>query len=328
MPKLTSLILVCFLAVGLGESALAQQGESVRRIGFLGPTSATPPAIPLLEIFRKALAGFGYEEGRNIIIDNRWPDGDRLDQMTESAAALLHLKVDVIVAIGATAARAAKTLTSDVPIVFEVVVDPVTTGLVASLERPGSNVTGATLFDPQLGAKQLELLSSLLPHLRHIALLGDAGAAPGLFQSGEHAARSLGLQTLTLKVERGTKPDFDGAFETAKRQDVDAIIVLSTPVTTPNRKRIAELAARHKIPTLSPRDHADAGGLISFGTSFVEAAPHSAAYVDKIFKGARPADLPVETVRRHELVVNLNTAREVGIEIPQAVLAAASRVVQ
>ena len=157
MSKLTSFILVCFLAVGLGQTAGAQQEESVRRIGFLGPTSAAPPAIPLLAVFRKALAGLGYEEGRNIIIENRWPDGDRLDQMTESAAALLQLKVDVIVAIGATAARAAKGLTSDVPIVFEVVVNPVTTGLVGSLERPGSNATGTTLFDPQLGAKQLEL---------------------------------------------------------------------------------------------------------------------------------------------------------------------------
>jgi putative tryptophan/tyrosine transport system substrate-binding protein len=202
MSKLTAFILVCFLAIGLHQNAGAQQEENVRRIGFLGPTSATPPAIPLLEVFRKALAALGYEEGRNIIIENRWPDGDRLDQMTESAVALLQLKVDVIVAIGATAARAAKGLTSDVPIVFEVVVNPVTTGLVESLERPGGNVTGATLFDSQLGTKQLELLKAVLPHLRHIALLGDAGAAPSLFQSGEQAARSFGLQTLTLKVER------------------------------------------------------------------------------------------------------------------------------
>jgi len=328
MSKLGTLVLVCVLAIGLGQSARAQQAESVQRIGFLGPTTAPPPAIPLLEAFRKALAGLGYEEGRNIIIEHRWPDGDRLDQMRESAASLLKLKVGVIVAIGATAARAAKDMTTDIPIVFEVVVNPVANGLVASLERPGGNLTGATTFDPHLGAKQFEILRSVLPRLRRVALLGDSGAAPGLFQAGEEAAKALGLETLTLKVERVPNPDFDGAFGVAKKEDIDAIIVLSTPVTTPNRKRIADLAVKHRIPTLSPRDHADAGGLISYGTSFVEAAPHSAAFIDKIFKGAKPGDLPVETVRRHELVVNLNAARDLGIEIPQAVSATADRVVQ
>jgi putative ABC transport system substrate-binding protein len=248
--------------------------------------------------------------------------------MTVSASDLLKLNVVVIVAIGATAARAAKDVTSNVPIVFEVVVNPVATGLVQSLERPDRNVTGATTFDPELAAMQIELLMSVLPNLARVALLGDSGAAPSLFHTAERAAQSHGLETLTLKVERVPNPDFDVAFETARQKNVGAIIVLSTPVTTPNRKRIAELAGKHRLPTISPRDHADAGGLISYGTSFIEATRHSAAYVDRILRGATPAELPVETVRRPELVINLNAARELGVTVPQSVLERASDVVK
>jgi putative ABC transport system substrate-binding protein len=328
MFKLFSLVLVSAVAAGLGSIAQAQQAVAVQRIGFLGPTSAAPPSIPLLDVFRESLAGLGYEEGRNIAIEQQWPSGERLDQMTESAAALVKLNVDVIVAIGATAARAAKQATSDIPIVFEVVVNPVATGLVESLERPGRNVTGATTFDPELGAMQIEILRAVFPNLSHVALLGDAGAAPSLFQSAERAAQSRGLTTLTLKVERVASPDFDLVFESAKQQDVGAVIVLSTPVTTPNRKRIAELAVKHGLPTISPRDHADAGGMISYGTSFVEATRHSAAYVDKLLKGAMAAELPVETVRRPELVINLKAARELGVTVPQSVLEKASDVIK
>lgn len=328
MSKLISLALVFVLSASLSQFAYAQQALRAYRIGFLGPTTTPPPTIPLLEVFRRSLTELGYDEGRNIVIEQRWPSGDRLDQMTESATDLLDLNVDVIVAIGATAARAAKDVTSSVPIVFEVVVNPIATGLVQSLERPDRNVTGATTFDPELGAMQIELLMSVLPNLTQIALLGDTGAAPSLFQSAERAAQSHGLKTLTLKVERKPNPDFDVAFEAARQQDVGAIMVLSTPVTTPNRKRIAELAGKHRLPTISPRDHADAGGLISFGTSFVEVTRHSAAYVDRILKGMTPAELPVETVRRPELVINLNAARELGVTVPQSVLERASLVVK
>jgi len=322
MSKLIALVLVFVFAAGLGGAASAQQSASVQRIGFLGPPT------PLLEVFRKAMAGLGYEEGRNLVIDSRWPAGDRLDLMTESAAALVGLKVDVLVVVGATAARAAKGVTSDVPIVFEVVVDPVATGLVASLERPGGNATGSTTFDPQLATKQLELLKSVLPDLTRVALLGDAGAAPSLFQAGETAARSLGLQTVVLKVERVPDPDFESAFDGARKDGAGAVMVLSTPVTSPHRKRIAELAIKHRLPTLSPRDHADAGGLISYGTSFVEATRHSATCADRILKGAKPADLPIERVRQHELVINLKAARDLGLTVPPSVLSSASQVVQ
>jgi putative ABC transport system substrate-binding protein len=179
-----------------------------------------------------------------------------------------------------------------------------------------------------MATKQLQLLRSLLPKLTRLGLLGDAGAAPSLFQSVEQAAQTAGLETLSLKVERSPNPDFDAAFKKAAKEGVGAIIVLSTPVTTPHRRRIAELAVEYRLPTLSPRDHADAGGLLCFGTSFVEATKHSATYVSKILKGAKPAELPVERISRHELIVNLEAARNLGMTVPESILSGASQVVQ
>lgn len=321
MHRGLALVLVTALAASLCQVVSAQPPSGIPRLGFLGPP-------PLLEVFRKAVASLGYAEGRTVMIDARWPQGDRLDLMTESATELLGLKADVLVVVGATAARAAKSVTPLVPIVFEVVVDPVATGLVVALERPGANATGSTTFDPLFAAKQIVLLKSVIPSLKRVAILGDAGAAPTLYEAVENAARAVGIETLALNVERVPNPDFDGAFQSAKAKGAGAVVVLSTPVTTPHRKRIAELAVTHTLPTLSPRDHADAGGLLSYGTSFVEATKHSAAVVDKILKGARPADLPVETVSRHELVVNLGAARSLGVTIPAATLASASQVLQ
>jgi putative ABC transport system substrate-binding protein len=300
-----------------------QQLGASRRIGFLGP-----PASPVLGVLRKALADRGYVEGRNIVIDSRWAEGGRLDQLPAAAAALVGLDVDVIVAIGGTAARAAKGATADIPIVFEIVIDPVATGLVPSWERPGGNVTGVTSFDPQQARQQLETLKEAIPGLAHVALLGDAGAAPTLFQANDNAARAMGLRTLTLKVERAPNPDFEGAFEAAKEKGAAAVVVLSTPVTSPNRRRIAELAARHRLPSLSPIDHSDAGGLICFGTSFSEITRRAAPYVEKIFRGTAPGDLPVEMVARHELVINLKTARALGVVVPPVMLSRANRVIR
>lgn len=314
-------IVPCALVASV-EVARAQQTASAARIAFLGPTT------PLLDVFRKALAAVGYQDGRDVIIESSWPAGERLDLMTEAAASLLARKPAVLVAVGATAALAAKGVTQDVPIVFAVVVDPVVTGLVASLDMPGGNVTGSTTFDPQFATKQLQLLRSLMPNLARVALLGDAGAVPSQFQSVEQAAQTVGLETLSLKVERSPNPDFDAEFETAAKGRVGAILVLSTPVTTSHRKRIAELAVKYRLPTLSPRDHADAGGLMCFGTSFVDATRQSAIHVSKILKGAKPAELPVERVSKTELIVNLKAARDLGITVPASILSSASQVVQ
>ena len=313
-------VAVCSLLGSVQRTGAQQVG--VPRVAFLGPQAL------LLDVFRTALAAGGYQDGRDVTIEVAWPADDRLDLMTEAASGLLAQKPAVLVVVGATAARAAKGVTRDVPIVFEVVVDPVATGLVASLEAPGANVTGSTTFDPMFATKQLQLLQSAFPSLARVALLGDAGAAPSLFQAVEQAAQSLGLGTTSLKVERSPNPDFNAAFESAVRQSAGAVLVLSTPVTTPHRKRIAELAIKHRLPTLSPRDHADAGGLMSFGTSFVEATKHSAVYVGKILKGAKPSELPVERVSRHELIINLKAARELGITMPASVLSTANQVLE
>ena len=257
------------------------------RIAFLGPSASAPTstATTQLDVLRKALAELGLVEGRNLVIDSRWPEVDRLDRLPESAAALIALNPAVIIAIGGTAARAAIAATTEVPIVFEVVFDPLANGLTSSLERPGGNVTGFTTFDPLHARRQLELLQEVIPGLTCVALLGDAGAVPGVYQTLEDAAQDLGLVARSFTVARGLHPDFDGALEAAKKDSVDAVVVLSTPVTSPHRRQIAEAAATHSLPTLSPRDHDDAGSLMCYGTSFAEATRRAAGYVDRILKG-------------------------------------------
>jgi putative ABC transport system substrate-binding protein len=299
-------------------------------IAFLGPTASAPTATSTtqLDVLRTALAEFGLVEGRNIVIESQWPDVDRLDRLPESVAALLARKPAVIIAIGATAARAAIAATTEVPIVFEVVVDPLATGLTLSLERPGRNVTGFTTFDPLHASRQLALLQEVIPGLTRVALLGDAGAAPGLSQTLEDAARDLGLVARTFTVARGLHPDFDGALAAAKQDSVDAVVVLSTPVTTPHRTQIAAAAATHRLPTLSPRDHDDAGSLLCYGTSFAALTRRAAGYVDRILTGAQPGDLPVETVRQPELIINRRAARALGLSLPASVLSKATRVVE
>jgi len=212
--------------------------------------------------------------------------------------------------------------------VFEVVVDPLATGLTSSLERPGGNVTGFTTFDPLHARRQLELLREVIPGLTRVALLGDAGAAPGLYQTLEAAAWELGLVARAFKVARGLNPDFDGALDAAQKDSVDAVVVLSTPVTTPHRAEIAETAAKHRLPTVAPRDHADAGGLMCSGTSFAALTRRAAGYVDRMLKGAQPGDLPVETVRQPELIINRRAARALGLTLPASVLSKATRVVE
>ena len=322
MLRVIGACLVAVSVVLFGATSFAQQPVKTSRIGFLGPTSQ-------LDVFRKALADLGYAEGRNIVIDARWPDGEQLDQLATIADAFVNTKVDVIVTIGATAARAAKAATKEIPIAFAGVVNPVATGLVANLAKPDGNVTGATTFDPEQARQQVELLKEAIPNLARVVILGDSGAAPASFQANDDAARAAGLETVVLKVERGaTVPDFEGAFATAKKEGAQAVIVLSTPVTTPHRRRIAEESIRVKIPTLSPRDHADAGGLLNFGTSFSEATRSAAAYVAKILEGAKPDELPIDMIRRHELVINNKTASELGVTLPAAFVSRAHQVIQ
>ena len=304
----------------------AQQPGKMTRVGFLGtgpaPTPATPYA-PLRE-FRQGLDELGYVDGRDVVIETRWADG-RIDQLPALAAELVGLKVDIIVGVGAVVGRAAKSATTTIPIVMAVVIDPV--NLVAHLERPGGNLTGLTTFDPQEARKKLELLEEVVPGLARVALLGDQALRDTLAKGHAEQARALGLQPQSLTIA-GASPDLEAVFQAIRREDADALLVLDLPATVIHRKRIAELAAQQRLPTLFAGGLSDAGGLLSYGTRVTEAARRLAAYVDRIVKGAQPADLPFEVVVRPELIVNLKTAQEIGVTIPPEVLKRADRVIQ
>ncbi len=315
---------IVVLALGvMFAPAEAQQAAKMPRVGFLTPLDRSAPHF---EAFRQGLAGLGYVEGNNIIVDPRFAEG-QYERLPDLVAELVRLKVDVIAVTGAVTARAAKKAVTDIPIVFAVVVDPVADDVVASLERPGGNVTGLTSFDPQQARKQLELLKETIPSLKLVALLGDQGVSEALMKASEEQARALGLQSQRLRVA-GPNPDLEGAFAAIKQERADAVLILEEPILGVHSKRIAELAAKDRLPTMFAPSRAGAGGLIAYGTSQVEGIRRMAAYVDKVLKGVRPGELPVETVARYELIVNLKTAREIGITIPPEVLKRADRVIQ
>jgi putative ABC transport system substrate-binding protein len=206
-------------------------------------------------------------------------------------------------------------------------VDPVADNVVPNLERPGGIVTGVTCFDPQQATKQLELLREVIPRLKRVAVLGDQGVSEALMNAAEEQARALGLQPQRLRVA-GPNPDLEAAFASMRQQHADALLVLEEPVLGVYAQKVAELAAKDRLPTMFPPSRAAAGGLIDYGTSQVEAIRHMAAYVDKVIKGAKPGDLPVEKVTQYELIVNLKTAGEIGVTIPPEVLKRADRVIK
>ena len=302
----------------------AQQPGKMTRVGFLGtgpaPTPATP-YVPLRE-FRQGLDELGYVDGRDVVIETRWAEG-RLDQLPALAAELVGLRVDILVGVGAVVARAFKSATTTIPVVMAVVIDPV--NLVA--ERPGGNLTGLTTFDPQEARKKLALLQEVVPGLARVALLGDQALRDTLAKGHAEQARALGLQPQSLTIA-GASPDLEAVFQAITREHADALLVLELPATVIHRKRIAELAAQQRLPTLFAAGSSDAGGLLGYGTRVTEAARRLAAYVDRIVKGAQPADLPFEVVVRPELIVNLKTAQEIGVTIPPEVLKRADRVKQ
>ena len=306
----------------------AQQPAKIPRVGFLatGPVPTPAAPYPLLQLFLEGLAGLGHVEGRDFIIEARFAEG-RIERLPELAADLVRLNVDVIALAGAVTARAAKKATTSIPIVFVMVVDPVADNVVASLERPGGNVTGITSFDPRQPRRQLELLKEALPGLKRVAILGDRGVSDALLKANEEEARALGLQPQGLKMG-GPSPDFEGAFATARKEGVDAVLLLEEPIVFFNRKRIPQLAASNRLPTMVPGDWADVGGLIAYGTTLLDGAGRMAAYVDKILKGTKPGDLPVEVLTRYRLTINLKTAREIGVTIPPEVLKRADKVIE
>jgi putative ABC transport system substrate-binding protein len=311
-------------------AAEAQQAAKIARIGYLATNLSVSPDRQ--EAFRQGLRDLGYIEGRNVVIEYRDAQG-KFERLPALAAELVALKVDVIVAPASTpAALAAKQATRALPILFIGAADPVTSGLVTSLARPGGNVTGLSLLFPELVGKGLELLTQAVPGVSRVAVLWHPGAfgertEQDLLKGADVAARALGVR-LQFVEARGPA-DIDRAFSDMTRARAGALTVLSTPMFASERRRLADLAAKNRLPAVYPqREYVDAGGLMSYGPNFADMYRRAATYVDKILKGAKPADLPVEQPTKFELLINLKTAKALGLTIPQSVLGRADQVIE
>jgi putative ABC transport system substrate-binding protein len=298
------------------------------RIGYLRVTSASDRP-PLLDAFRQALRELRWIEGQNVVIDYRFAEG-RLDRLPDLAAELVRLKVDVIVSLGTQGVTAARNATDTIPIVMIGVRDPIAIGLIASLARPGGNVTGVSGYAGlEIVAKQLELLKETVPEIRLVAVLSNPTNAYHQLAIKELnvAAGSLGVQ-LQLLEARGPN-EFDGAFAAMAKERAGALLVLSDIMFNGHGTRLADLAASMRLPTANAvRESVEAGGLMSYGPSFLDSYRRSAAYVDKILKGDKPADLPVEQPTKFELVINLKTAKAIGVTVPSTLLARADEVIE
>jgi putative ABC transport system substrate-binding protein len=301
----------------------AQPAGKNPRIGIL--RSGSPPD-PFVEAFREGLRELGYVENHNVSLEYRWAEGHD-ERLPGLVADLVRHQVDVIVAVGSHAALAKRT-TATIPIVMPVSNDPVGTGLVASLARPGGNVTGLAFLSEELPGKWIELLKEVLPRLSRVAVLSYPPSDAGQLRASEVAARSLGLRLHTLAVKR--KEDLATAFAEAQRSRAEALIVLASAFFGGQRSRLVMLAAQHRLPTIyNEREFVtQSGGLMSYGPDLRDLFRRASNYVDRILKGAKPADLPVEQPTKFELVINLKTAKALGLTIPPAVLARADEVIQ
>jgi ABC-type uncharacterized transport system substrate-binding protein len=311
-------------------AAEAQQAAKVARIGFLATNLAASPHLP--EAFRQGLRDLGYVEDRNVVIEYGDAEG-KLERFPALAAELVALKVDVIMAAGGTpAALAAKQATRTLPIVFAAAADPVTDGLVTSLARPGGNATGLSVLAPDLVGKGLELLTQAVPGVSRVAVLWHPGATgerteKDMLKGAEVAARALGMR-LHFVEARGPA-DFDRAFSDMTRARAGALTVLTSSMFLNERRRLVDLAAKNRLPAVYRlREFVDAGGLMSYGANVTDLFRRAATYVDKILKGAKPGDLPVEQPTKFELVINMKTAKALGLTIPQSVRARADHVIE
>jgi putative ABC transport system substrate-binding protein len=308
-------------------SAEAQQPTKIPRIGVLVPTSPSIYAARI-KAFQQGLREHGYIEGKNIMLEYRYAEG-KVERFPELATELVGLKVDVMVTASEDAVRAAKTASSTIPIVFATATDPVGTGLVASLARPGDNATGLTVIGPALDGKRLELLKEAFPKVTRVALFWRIGGPRGNlpFSDTEAVAKGLELQLQSFGV-RGVN-DFAAAFETAKRTGIEAILTTPNPIINTVRNRLVDFAAKNHLPAMyAGPEFVDAGGLMSYAPNYGDLFRRSATYVDKILKGANPADLPVEQPTKFELVINLKTAKQIGLIIPPNLLARADKVIK
>ncbi len=322
--RLRTIGLISVLTLGLLAGPLPTEAQEAKipRIGYLSPGSGRDRA------FWQGLRELGYVDGQNIVIVPRGARGKR-DRLPALAAELVRLKVDVIVALNPPAARAAKNTTTTIPIVIGSSRDPVRSGFVASLARPGGNITGLWSISGDLIGKRLELLKEVVPGLSRVAVLWKPGRrrSDARFKRTQVTARALGMQLQSLQVHDPS--DFQGAFEAATRERAGALITLRNPDIVGHRKRIAELALESRLPAVyDDRAFVEVGGLMSYGADLGALHRRAAIFVDKILKGAKPADLPIEQARDFELVINLKTAKQIGITIPPAVLYRTDKVIK
>ena len=314
------------LATG-GVAAQAQQPTKLHRIGYLlGASSSFYTAR--IDAFQQGLNELGYTEGKNIVIEYRYADG-KADRLPALAVELVRLKLDVIVATTTPSVLAVKKASATIPIVFVSVADPVASGLVASLARPGGNITGLTILAPELSGKRLELLKEAVPKATRVAFLwNSANPAQGLlWKESQAAAQELRLQLQSLEVRSSN--DFENAFEAALRERAQALITAPEPLINTHLKRIVEFAAKSRLPAMyAGPEVVDAGGLMSYAPDYTHQYRRAATYVDKILKGAKPSDLPIERPMKFEFVINLKTAKEIGLTISPNVLARADKVIK
>ena len=307
--------------------AQAQQPAKIFRIGFLSATSPSTNSARR-EAFRQGLHELGYVEGKNIVIEYRYAEG-KLDRLPALAAELVRLKVDVIISGGPAATRPAKEATVTIPIVMAQDTDPVGNGFVTSLARPGGNITGLATLSPELSGKQLELLKEIVPRISRVAFFGNAmepGNAQALRET-ELAAGAFGVRLQNLEI-RDSK-DIETAFREASKGRADAVLVAALPILNSQRTQIADLAVKNRVPAVYGQpEYVDIGGLIYYGPSVTEMFRRAATYVDKILKGAKPANLPVEQPTKFELIINLKAAKQIGLTIPPNVLARADKVIK
>ena len=329
MSKNVICLALCAMLFALCSSVEAQQVEKIPRIGFLfeGDPSESSARI---EAFRQGLRELGYVEGKNIVIEER-SSGEKPDSLSNRAAELVGLKVAAIVTMGTSATQAAKNATGTIPIVMTFVSDPVGFGFVASLAHPGGNITGLTNLGPDLSGKRLELLKEVLPQTSRVTILLSPGNPLHAFLLKEMQvpAAALDIKLLSLELRGRSPKQVEEAFVTLKNGHPDALMVLPTPSTSLSMKRIVDLAVKNRLPTTYHwKEYVEAGGLMYYGANLLDMYRRAAIYVDKILKGAKPGELPVEQPKKFEFIINLKAAKQIGLTIPPNVLARADKVIR
>jgi putative ABC transport system substrate-binding protein len=324
--KSVGIVTLIIAFVICGAAVEAQQPAGIPRIGILIGSSASSVSARV-ETFRQRLRDLGYVEGKNIVIEYRYAEGN-VERLADLAAELIQLKVDVIVTAG-PATLTAKKATATIPIVFTAANDPLGTGFVSSLARPGGNITGLSVMAPDLDGKRLELLKEAFPKVARVAFLWQSGGSRGnlALTEMEAAAKALGLKLQSLEV-RGID-DFESVFARAKKDGVQALITTPNPLISAQQRRVLDFAAKNRLPAMYPAsEFVEAGGLMSYAANYADLYRRAADFVDKVLKGTKPADIPVEQPTKFEFIVNLKTSKQVGLTVPPNVLARADRVIR